>query len=71
MEATLTISKEYLVGLAIRIKTRMGIEQFISFKNMDETQIQEWIINANSIIPDILIKEVLSFPHTVTVKMKS
>ncbi|MDZ8086617.1 MAG: hypothetical protein RMY16_13840 [Nostoc sp. DedQUE12b] len=68
MEATVTLTDEYLVRLAIKIKTHMGIKEFIPFKEMDQTQIQEWIINANTIIPGIFIKELPNFPHTVKLK---
>ncbi|WP_292801394.1 hypothetical protein [Nostoc sp. NMS7] len=60
-------SKEYLVALAIRIKKRMGIQQFISFKDMDVAQIQEWIKNADKIIPGIVLKELQNSPHTVEI----
>ncbi|MBN3877166.1 MULTISPECIES: hypothetical protein [unclassified Nostoc] len=67
MEATVRMSKEYLVALAIRIKKGMGIQQFISFKDMDVAQIQEWIRNSNNIIPGIVLREMQNFPHTVEI----
>ncbi|MBN3950489.1 MAG: hypothetical protein HWQ38_30090 [Nostoc sp. NMS7] len=70
MKVTIEISKnskEYLVALAIRIKKRMGIQQFISFKDMDVAQIQEWIKNADKIIPGIVLKELQNSPHTVEI----
>ncbi|MEH2257217.1 hypothetical protein [Nostoc sp.] len=64
----LDIPEKFLLPLALRIKGKMKISEYIHFKGMKVDEIKKWISHCDSIIPGILLKEVVNFPHRVNFK---